>query len=714
MNGSGHAVADRSLLDFSWFSRLPLVTQTETTECGIACLAMIARYHGSRVGLVELRRRFHSADQGVTLRQLAELASQLGFLTRPLRVALGAVAHLQRPCILHWNLDHFVVLKSVRGGQVVIHDPAVGLRKLPMEALSRHFTGVALELAPSDKFLKEPAAPSLRLTDLWTRITGLRRRLAQVLALSLLLQLFAIAAPFYMQIVVDDVVLRRDSGLLTTLALGFLLLLVIEAGTRLLRTAVILQLSSQLHLQLAANLFDHLIRLPMRFFQQRHPGDILSRFSSLESIREILSVGMVSAVVDGVMASAMLIIMLLYNSQLTLVVLVALIGSTAIRFALFPALRRLSLDSIGRHAAGESHLIESIRAIQSIKLFQQEGERSGIWQNRLADALNADIRIARLGMGLDAVNTLLFGIENILVIYMAAKAVMSDALSLGMVFAFMSYKQRLVSAAERLLEELIEIRMMGLHLNRVADIALTEPDRICAQAVVRSRSAENHQPLSLSCRGLSYRHNPYSPWVFRDIDLAISAGENIAIAGPSGVGKSTLLKCLMGLVPATEGEILIDGIPIHSHRSHRSLMAAVMQDDQLLSGSIADNICCFDPHPHLDRIAHCARLACIHGDIMRLPMQYNTPVGDTGSAMSGGQTQRILLARALYRQPAMLFLDEATSHLDTDTESAINRHIAALRVTRVMVAHRQDTLALADRVIQLQPDGRATLPDDGR
>ena len=407
------------------------------------------------------------------------------------------------------------------------------------------------------------------------------------------------------------------------------------------------------------------------------------------------------------MASAMLIIMSLYDSQLTLVVLVALVGSTGIRLALLPALRRLSLESIARHAVGESNLIESIRAIQSIKLFQREDERSSIWQNRLADALNADIRIARLGMGLDAVNTLLFGIENILVIYMAAKAVMADALSLGMVFAFMSYKQRFVSAVEGLLDQLIKIRMMGLHLNRISDIALTETDRNCAPAVVCRRTAEKHKPLSLSCSGLSYRHSPYSPWVFRDINLEIRAGESIAIAGPSGAGKSTLLKCLMGLVPATQGEIHIDGIPIDSHRGHRSLMAAVMQDDRLLSGSIAENISCFDPHPDLDRIARCAQLTCVHDDIRRLPMQYNTPVGDTGSAMSGGQTQRILLARAAYRQPAILFLDEATSHLDTETESAINRHIAALRMTRVIVAHRPDTLALADRVIQLQPHGRA-------
>ena len=709
MTGSGEAEGGRAGLDFSWFRRLPLVTQTETAECGLACLAMVAGFHGSRIGLPELRRRFNPPAQGITLRQLAALATQLGFLSRPLRVELSAVAHLQRPCILHWNLDHFVVLKSLRGNRAVIHDPAVGVRTLPAEAFSRHFSGVALELTPSDTFRKEPATPALRLSDLWTRIIGLRRSLAQVLMLSLLLQLFAIAAPLYMQTVVDDVVLRRDSSLLTTLATGFLILLVVETGTRTLRTAVILQLTSRLHLQLAANLFNHLIHLPMRFFQQRHLGDILSRFSSLESVRDSLSTGLVTAVVDGVMAFAMLVIMLLYNLQLSLVVLATVIGASGIRLVLFPALRRLSRQSIACHAAGESNLIESIRAAQSIKLFQREAERSSMWQNRLVDALNADIRIARLGMALEAVNALLFGVEHILVIYMAANAVMAEALSLGMVFAFMSYKQRFVSAVESLFDQLIEIRMVTLHLHRISDIALTEPDRHCAPVILRRRTAGKQKPLSLRCSGLSYRHSPHSPWTLRDIDLDLAAGESLGIAGPSGIGKSTLLKCLMGLVPATQGEVCIDGTPIDSHRDHRSLIAAVMQDDQLLSGSIADNISCFDPHPDVDRVAHCAQLACIHEDIMRLPLQYSTPAGDGGSALSGGQTQRILLARAVYRQPAILFLDEATSHLDTEAERSINRQIAALRMTRVIVAHRPDTLSLTDRVLQLQPDGRAKL-----
>ena len=689
-----------------------MVRQTETSECGLACLAMVAGYHGNRMELSQLRNRFPLSAQGTSLKQLIEVAGEIGFSARPLRAELEAISHLQRPCILHWDMNHFVVLKSVSRRQVTVHDPATGAQTLGLDALSRHFTGIALELTPAGSFRTTSTTSSLRLSDLWTRIVGLKRSLLQLVVLSTLLQLFAVAAPFFMQTVVDDVVLRADNALLATLALGFTLLLLIEIGTETLRSAITLQLSNRLHFQLAANLFSHLIKLPLPYFQRRHLGDVLSRFSSLASVQEILSSGLVTALVDGLMAVIMIAVMFFYDTQLTLIVIAFLTLYTGIRLSLFPTVRRLTQQSIDQHAQGESSLIESIRAIQTIKLFEREEERRALWQNRLADAMNTDIRIARLGIGFNAANAFLFGLENILVIYVAAGAVMANTISLGMLFAFMSYKQRFVGAFDSLINQILEIRMLGLHLQRISDIALTKPERTASTASKRPPTGRR-QAVAITCDKLSFRYDPAAPWIFNGVDIDIPAGSSIAITGPSGVGKSTLLKCMMGLIPPTRGALRVDGLTINGEHSFRDRIGAVMQDDSLMSGSIAENIACFDSHIELERVAHCARIACIHDDILHLPMQYNTPVGDMGSSLSGGQVQRIMLARAAYRRPCVLFLDEATSHLDVKTERQINRHIAAMRITRVMVAHRPDTVALADTVIQLRPDGRITVSRNG-
>jgi ATP-binding cassette subfamily B protein RaxB len=318
--------------------------------------------------------------------------------------------------------------------------------------------------------------------------------------------------------------------------------------------------------------------------------------------------------------------------------------------------------------------------------------------------MNTNIRTARLGIGFDAASTLLFGIENILVVYYAASAVMGNVISLGMFFAFMSYKRRFVDAMDGLIDRAIEIRMLGVHLQRISDIAFTpiEPGNDACTAASTSRA----EACSISARGLAFRYSDIDAPVFENLDIDIEAGHTVAIVGPSGCGKSTLLKCLMGLLAPCAGEIRVNNIVLQHQQDYRKQIAAVMQDDQLLSGSIADNIACFDHRLQLEEVVQCAQQACIHEDILKMPMQYNTPVGDMGSSLSGGQLQRIMLARAFYRQPAILFLDEATSHLDIETEKQINQQIATMRITRVLVAHRPETIALADHVIELRRNGR--------
>jgi ATP-binding cassette subfamily B protein RaxB len=693
------AMRPDQLLNFSGARRLPVIHQTEAAECGLACLAMIASFHGYETDLAHLRQRIQVSSHGTNLKSLIDMAARLHLAGRALKLDSDSVGGLQLPCILHWDLNHFVVLKSVKSRKAVIHDPASGEKTLTKEEFDKHFTGIALELTPTSKFEVGDTRKRLGLQHFWSRISGLKRSLLQILLLSLLLQMFAIISPYYMQTVVDDVILRNDNNLLVVLALGFGLLLLIETGTHVLRQWVMLYLSSRLNIQMAANLFRHLIRLPLSYFSTRHMGDVVSRFGSLQNVRELLTTSLVSAVVDGVMAIITLTVMFFYSVKLTLLVLIVVVLYAVLRFALYRPLRLLTEEQIIAQSRHDSHFMESVRAIQTIKLFQRESERQAQWQNRLADTINHGIRITRWNIGYDAINRLLFGVENLLVIYFAATAVMGNIFSVGMLYAFTSYKNRFVGAMDTLIAKWIELKMLGLHLDRLSDMVFTETEE--QEELLPSQSSA--QPLrgKIEVRNLSFQYGETEGPAFRNLSFTIEPGETVAITGPSGCGKTTLLKCLMGLLQPTDGEILIDGRPLKQVLDYRRQIAGVMQDDQLLAGSIADNIACFDSQIDFERIALCAQLACIHEEIMRMPMQYNTLVGDMGSSLSGGQKQRIVLARALYRAPRILFMDEATSHLDVANESLVNNHIKALAITRVLVAHRPETVESAGRRIEL-------------
>ena len=700
------------LLKFSSRKSLPVILQAEVAECGLACLGMIASYHGYQCDLVTLRQKFLVSNHGTDLKQLISMASRLELAGRPLKLDIGQMGQLQLPCILHWGMDHFVVLKKINRDSIVIHDPELGRRVVKFPEVNAKFTGVALELTPTSEFVEEEKPQRLKIKQFWDKITGLKRSLGSILLLAFLLQVFALVSPFYIQTVVDDVVLRNDTHLLLVLALGFGLLLIIQTATSLLREYLILHLSNSLNVQMAANLFRHLIRLPMEYFSVRHMGDVVSRFSSLNQVREIITNGVLTAILDGFLAVTTLIVMFFYSPTLSVIVLVAVVLYAFLRYLFFKPLKVLTEEHIAALARHDTHFMETVRAMQTIKLFEKENDRQGQWHNVLVNALNKSIRLEKWNIQYRTANQILFGLEGLIVVYFAAQDVMANIMTLGMFYAFMSYKVRFTGSVNTFIEQFIEIKMLDVHLARLADIAFSEQEscvRIGKDANgVSSQTPElidldYQQPLQgkIEVRNLSYRYGENEPPVFQGLNFVIEAGETVAFTGASGCGKTTLLKCLMGLLKPYEGEVLVDGTALDAHRRFRSQIAAVMQDDQLLSGTITENITCFEPEVNMQKVYTCATLACIHEEISAMTMQYNTLVGDMGNSLSGGQLQRVILARALYREPRILFLDEATSHLDTANESTISERIKQLKMTRVMVAHRPETVSSADREINI-------------
>lgn len=687
------------LLHYGWGKKLPVIIQTEVAECGLASMAMVANYYGHKLDLNGLRRKYSISSKGATLQGLIKLADNLQLSSRPLRLELEELSQLKTPCILHWNLNHFVVLKSVRGNKVTIHDPGVGVREMKLDVVSKHFTGVALELTPTPDFKPEKIAKRAKLSHFWSRITGLKRTLIQILILSILLQVFAIATPFYMQLVVDDVIISRDLDLLIILALGFGLMKLVNLGVTALRSVVILYMGTQLNIQMAANLLRHLLKLPMDYFEKRHIGDIISRFGSLEDVKQLLTTGLIETIVDGIMAIGLLVMMFIYSTTLALIVLGAVVLYIIVRLALYRPYRQLTEEVIVADAKQSSNFMETVRGMQSIKLFGNESQRQTVWHNYYADAMNTSIKVGKLDIGYNFINGFLFGLENIIVIYLAASSVMDSLMTIGMLYAFMSYKGQFTDKASALVNKFIQFKMLSLHMERLGDIILSDQEK----------DIDSHRQLplvtgELRLDNVSFRYSDNEPYLFKGLNFEIEQGSSVAIVGASGCGKTTIMKIMLGLLKPETGTVMIDGYDIRKVglRSYRNLIGTVMQNDQLLSGSIADNICFFDPEFDQSWIEQCAQQAAIHNDIMAMPMGYHTLIGDMGSSLSGGQKQRLLLARALYKRPKILFLDEATSHLDVGLESVVNQTVKKLNITRIIIAHRPDTIAMADKVVALQ------------
>jgi ATP-binding cassette subfamily B protein RaxB len=703
------------LFNFRGRGLLPVIRQTEAAECGLACLAMVSSYHGHRIDLNTLRRRHPVSLNGVTLRAMIQVASQMQFACRPLRFELDHLGQLNLPAIVHWDMNHFVILKSVTRRGITVHDPASGERFFSIAEASKHLTGVALELSPAQGFLPKDERARLPFSTFWTQLRGSTPALVQILLLSIALEAFVIVSPFFLQLTVDEVIARGDADFLIVLALGFGLLAAIKVAATVIRSLILLIVQNVLHFQIGARLFHHLVRLPITYFEKRHIGDVLSRFTSIEPIRSALAEGMIAATIDGLMAIATLAMIFLYSTQLALVVLTAFVLYAAVRLGLYRLLRERSLAVIEAKAYENSTFIETVQAVQSLKLFNRESDRESQWLNRYADVVSANVRLGRVKIAFTSINDFLFGLENIITIYLAARLALNNYLTIGMIFAFMSYKQHFIEKAVQLVEKALDFRILELHLERLADIALSPLERGHDQVLAYTRQIQGRIEL----RDVSFQYAETEPFVLQDISFIVEPGEFVTIMGPSGGGKTTLVKIMLGLLEPTRGEVLIDGIPLSTmgRRAYREHVAAVMQEDQLLSGSIADNICFFDPSFDQKRMVQCAHLAGIHEEIMAMPMTYNSLVGDMGSSLSGGQKQRVMLARALYRQPRVLFLDEGTAHLDVNNEKHINQSLKHLQMTRISVAHRPEISSGADRILLIartlvRTAGRADRQDE--
>ena len=688
--------------------RVKWIRQAEAAECGLAALAMIANYWGHDYDLGSLRRRFGVSSRGTGLKSLMQTADALGFAPRPLKLRLDGLSALQLPAILHWDMDHFVVLERVAKGRAYIIDPALDGRWHDRESLSRHFTGVALELRPARDFTPAGERRPLRLTQLWSGAVGLKRSIAQAAILSIVLQAHVLAAPYLLQLAVDEALPALDLSLMTILAIGFGLFALVNAAATMLRSFVLLSSGTALAFGIASNVARRLMRLPVDWFEKRSVGDVLSRFQSVIPIQRLLTESAAAALIDGLLAILTLALMLAYSPLLALIPLASLLIYAGFRAATLPLERRAENERIAAAGREQTTMIETLRGIVTLRLAGRETIRHAVWQNRLSEALNATYGHERIHVWQASVWALLAALETVAVVWLAVTMAIQGSFTIGMIFAFLAYRLQFANAMKSLIDKSTDFRMLSLHLDRLSDIALTPEDRGFAEPAHRDEEFRGEIEL----KGVTFSYGIHDPDVLKGIDLHIRPGEHVAITGPSGGGKTTLSKILLGLLEPTSGEVRIDGVPLaqYGRRAFREHVAAVLQDDVLFAGTIADNVAGFEPIDQA-RLDEAMAAAAIADDVATMPMRHLTLVGDMGSTLSGGQMQRILLARALYRQPRLLVMDEGTAHLDAEHEKQVNGAIAALGITRIVIAHRRETLAAAERVLVL--DGGRIAAKDG-
>jgi len=679
--------------------RTPVVLQSEAPECGIACLAMVASFHGHRTDLSAMRLRLSPSLKGITLKHIAQIAETMGLTPRGVQVPLESLGKLRLPAVLHWDMNHFVVLTAVSGRRITVHDPARGKRVLTRDEASRHFTGVAMEFTPTANFQKKDEREKIHSWQLLSVASGLKGTIAQILLLSFALEVFAIAMPFFLQLTVDRVLVGRDRDLLTVLGIAFCTLVVIQVAVSAVRAWVGVYLSTNINLRLLTTLFNHMLRLPLAWFEKRNIGDIVSKFRSVDAIQRTLTSTFVETAVDGIMVVLTIIVMAYYSVTLTAIVVAAALLYGLARWTFYYPQRYATDEQLAHEARSGTHFIETLRGMMAIKLNLRESERRSAYQNLVVDQTNAGVRVQNVGIVQRAANALVFGLENVIVIWLAALLVMEGKFTVGMLYAFIGFKLIFLTRINNLIDKWNEFRMLDLHAERIADIALSEPESakpsMPGEAVVG--------PLTIEAKGLGFAYGPEG-FVFRKVDLTVAPGETVAIVGPSGCGKTTLIKVLVGLLTPTEGEVRVNGRNLADWNlsQYRARIGAVMQDDQLFVGTIEDNISFFDPDHDPARVRECARAAMIDEEIMAMPMQYNTIVGSLGMALSGGQKQRVLLARALYRVPKTLFLDEAFDQLDIPLEKRIFSSLLGSTASVVLVSHRPDTIASTFKLLKLE------------
>ena len=674
---------------------IPFIRQMEYADCGAACLAMVLGYFGKRVDLRELRDMTGAGRDGVTALSVVTAARAYGLRVRGVRADLDDLRYLPRGSILHWEFSHFVVFERTTRKGIRVVDPARGRRVVSMADLRHAYTGVAILCEPSDGFDRARS----RVKGTWRYLRPMLRQsrnMIRVVATSLIIRLAALGLPLLTLLVVDEIVPRNDHHLLVVFAAGVGMVIGYNFLSAFLRANLLLELQTRFDMGLTMGFIDHLVKLPYSFFLRRSSGDLMMRLQSNTAVRDILATSTMSAVLDGAFATLYLALLFVISPVLAVVVLVLAVLEVSVMVLSWRRNQRLMSRSLQAQADTQSYAYELLAGIETLKASGAEHRAVDHWGGLFTDQINIDLTRGRLGAAVSSVMSTLQIASPLVILMVGAFQVLAGHISLGTMLSASALGTGFLQPLGTMISSGLQLQMLGSYMQRINDVLDTPSEQ----------HGENVGPapqLSGQIRAddVSFSYGPLAPTVVSGVCLEIEPGQHIGIVGRSGSGKSTLAHLLLGLYRPTSGRIEFDGLDIAGldAGSVRRQLGIVTQRPYVFASSVRENIALTNPELPLDVIVEAAKIACVHDDIMAMPMGYDTPLHDGGASVSGGQRQRIALARALVHRPSILLLDEATSELDTVTEQKIYHNLDVISSTTIVIAHRLSTIRNADLIL---------------
>ncbi|MDX8346920.1 peptidase domain-containing ABC transporter [Cognatiyoonia sp. IB215446] len=688
-------------------SRLPLIRQDVVSECGLACLAMVAAHNDRPIALRTLRALYPSSNRGTSLRDILKIAREIGLKPRMMRLEPGQVRRHKDCLLLHWNFDHYVIFAGMRGARYHILDPAKGAVDISANDFDCSFTGVAVGFTPaSDQMKLPPTGPRPSLRQIWPKFAGQNVVVTLIVCTSILLQAVQMAVPLLTAYIVDVAIPSTSGLLLSGTVFGMFSLLLVAAICRIMLRGVLIEYSQRVSRLMVSSLFDRLIRLPVAWFHARDTGQILSRVTSSSQVQELAVARGIPAVADCIIFLPGLVMLTVLSPAIGATVLFALILIAIIHCIAGHYQRLVEADRLHARAEANGAAIELVSRIDSVRIRNAEAQSFGAWSGRFVEMLQTERRFERGERASDGAIEIVLTLTMPIVVWIGAKSVMAGNLTVGTLLAILIILGLMTAALQRMATFLRQIHAVTSHVDNISSILEEEPDPDAFDTVGSGVLSKNADGLSLRFDCVSYRHSGAHEMALTNINLEITPGETIGVIGVSGAGKSTLVSLITGLKFPTDGQIFVDDVPLTPGRGRalRNRIGVVLQNDDLFRGSVADNICSFADFPDNDRIAEVAHLAAIDTEIEALPLGYHTPIGDGGAQLSGGQTQRIMIARALYHEPELLILDEGTANLNVELEEQIHRNLSAKReMSRLIITHRPQVLTnWADRILEVR------------
>ena len=683
-----------------------------TTDCGIACLKMILAAHGIKAGMKDVRSVAHFSSGGITVGSMIRAAKAFGMDGRAIRADLSQLPGLALPAVIHWRFNHFVVLESYTKAGVTLVDPSKGRLQMPVREFSEGYTGIAVEFAASHARAAHPRTGRRPLRQFLPDIRHLKRSVALAIAISLLAQVLLIMVPLWTGSLIDEVVPGGFTSAIPEIAGYAALLVVVIACAEIVQKELLLRIGTLAYVSSSAKIVDHLFRLGYAFFGARRVNDLASRVGHVRDIRDLIVEEAIPACIDGLFSGMILAVMFYINVYFGLISLVSIGGYAAMRIGTNKKAAQLVHEFVQADVTERGHMLENVKGALTLKGSNCEPERISIWQSSMDRSSRALVRRRRFVTRFAGIRAIIAGLDQIAHLAIATLLVVQGAISLGLVIAILMLRSQLHERAMSLIDRSSELFVMKIYAYRLSDVIESE----AVSGWEMSRAPQHRDPGAvLRLDNVSFRYADVGPLVVRDASLDIAPGTFIGIRGASGEGKSTLIKLLIGLLEPVAGRVTLGGIALDppGFRALRERSGVILQGEQLFSGTILENISWFGCERDQHRVVACARAACIHEDILRMPMGYHSPVSDSVVNLSGGQVQRILLARALYRSPQYLFLDEATSALDPALEQDIVAMLMDHPATKICISHRSLLLEKADIVFSLE-SGELYLETDRR